>query len=109
MKMAIRTQYKPPQPKSAVKKSPKVKSSGYGVQSNSAKGCIKCHMCLFLIFFVNLKYHFLFHKITFLISDTYDIDRYSDQLNEMRLAPSAGRRAKENVLSNMNRYPDFSK
>ena len=38
MKMAIRTQYKPPAPKSAVKKSPKVKSSGYGLHSNSAKG-----------------------------------------------------------------------
>jgi len=72
MKMAIRTQYKPPAPKSAVKKSPKVKSSGYGLHSNSAK-------------------------------DTYDMDRYSDQFSEMRLAPSAGRRAKENVLSNMNR------
>lgn len=31
------------------------------------------------------------------------MDRYSDQFKEMRLAPSAGRRAKENVLSNMNR------
>ena len=31
------------------------------------------------------------------------MDRYSDQFSEMRLAPSAGRRAKENVLSNMNR------
>jgi len=72
IKMAARTQYRPPKPKSTTTYSPSVKSSGYGIKPKQ--------------------------------QPNDDFDRFSNDIfDKPRLAPSAGRRAKENVLNNTNK------